>query len=220
MKTGSVSTSIRFSIVFLGIFILLSGCSTVYYGTWEKLGKHKRDLLRDNVEDARDEQAEANESFKDALTRLRELREFDGGDLEDIYDELNAEYESAQDEANDVKERIDAVDEIANDLFEEWQDEIALISNSRMKADSRRKLEKTKTRYAALYRSMTQSEKQMDRVLLQFRDHVLYLKHNLNAQAIGAIAAETSAIESDISSLIKSIDRSIEKADVFIKEML
>jgi nitrogen fixation-related uncharacterized protein len=38
--------------VFLGLFF--GGCSKAYYGAMEKVGIHKRDILVDRVEGARD----------------------------------------------------------------------------------------------------------------------------------------------------------------------
>ena len=81
---------------FLTLF-LLSSCSSVYYSTMEKFGKQKRDLLRDNVEELREDQMEAKEEFKDALTRLQELTAFHGGDLQEIYEKLKDDYEDCED---------------------------------------------------------------------------------------------------------------------------
>ena len=39
----------------------------------------KRDLLKKRVVEVRDEQKVAQEQFKDALTRLKEITGFDGG---------------------------------------------------------------------------------------------------------------------------------------------
>ena len=54
----------------LGIVVLLSGCQKVYYGTMEAFGKHKRDILVDDVEKARDAQTEAKEQFSSALAEF------------------------------------------------------------------------------------------------------------------------------------------------------
>ena len=51
------------------------------------------------------------------------------------------------------------------------------------------------------------------------KDYVLYLKHNLNAQAIGSLKDETLQIEKDISDLINQMNRSIQETEHFI-EML
>ena len=208
----------RWSFVLLSA-LFLTACSSTYYAAWETVGKHKRDLLRDNIEAARDEQAEAQEQIKTAMERLKELQGFDGGDLEDIYEKLNDDYEEAVDRAEDVRDRIEKVDDIANDLFDEWEEEIDLISNSRFKADSQRKLRATKKKYAALNRSMVKAEKSMDRVLVRFRDHVLYLKHNLNARAIGSLDTEVASIDRDVKRLIADMQASIAEAEAFIATM-
>ena len=60
----------------IGIFTLfaalvLTGCSTVYYNTMEKLGFEKRDILVDRVENARDAQTDAQETFRSSLERFQ-----------------------------------------------------------------------------------------------------------------------------------------------------
>ena len=58
----------------LSLFLLLfpTGCRTTYYAVWERLGKEKRHLLRDQVEKAGSEQQKAAEEFKDVMTRIKE----------------------------------------------------------------------------------------------------------------------------------------------------
>jgi hypothetical protein len=53
-------------------------------------------------------------------------------------------------------------------------------------------------------------------VLTRLNDYVLYLKHNLNAQAVGALGAEMTAIQSDVDVLVRDIERSIKEADAFL----
>ena len=52
-----------------------------------------------------------------------------------------------------------------------------------------------------------------------FRDQVLYLKHNLNAEAIGALKVEATSIQADISKLIEEMNASINQADTFIRTL-
>ena len=71
----------------------LTGCQQAYYNTMEKFGVHKREILVDRVEEARDSQIETQEQFKSALERFSEVVNFDGGDLEKQYEALNDEYD-------------------------------------------------------------------------------------------------------------------------------
>ena len=56
----------------------------------------------------------------------------------------------------------------------------------------------------------------MQPVLAVFKDQVLYLKHNLNAEKISAIRSEVGRFNTDVDALIQDMDRSIKEAKSFI----
>jgi len=201
------------------LILIFSSCQTTYYTVWEKLGKEKRHLLKDQVEKARSEQEKASEEFTDALTQVKEIYGFEGGDLEDFYNKLNSDYKSCEKRADAVSERIDKVDQVANDLFVEWEKEIDEMANAKFKSNSRQSLRTAKQRYARLNTAMTKAESRMQPVLTQLRDYVLYLKHNLNAQAVGALKKEVDDIEIEVKTLIEEISRSIKEADSFLETL-
>jgi len=205
--------------VFLFTLLLHNGCQTTYYAVWEKLGKEKRHLLKDQVEKARSEQQEASEQFKDVLTRIKELYGFKGGELEEFYNKLKLDYEKSESRAQAVKSRIGKVEEIAKDLFKEWEKEINDISNEQFRIKSSESLRNTKKRYAQLRLAMTKAESSMNPVLRRLKDYVLYLKHNLNAQAIGALKKEVSTIEIEIERLIQDMMKSIAEGDNFLRSI-
>jgi hypothetical protein len=201
------------------IFWLTSGCQGAYYAVWEGLGKEKRHLLKDNVEKARSDQEEASEQFKDVLTRIKEMYGFEGGDLEKFYNRLKSDYDECERRADTVRNRIERVEGIAADLFKEWEQEINEITNSKLRSNSRRSLEVTKERYARLHRAMAKAESSMEPVLKHLKDYVLYLKHNLNAQAIGALKQEVGEIEIEVQRLVGDMGRSIKEAEDFLKNL-
>jgi hypothetical protein len=197
--------------------LLASSCQSAYYAMWERVGVEKRHLLRDEVEAAREDQAEASEEFKDALTRVKELTGFQGGDLENVYLQLKDDYEDCSRRAEVIDGRIANVEQIAADLFAEWEAEIEEMTNPAFRSNSRKSLAETRVRYNRLHRAMVQARKRMDPVLSRLNDYVLYLKHNLNARAVGALGSEMGRIEADVDALVEDIERSIEAADAFLK---
>lgn len=199
------------------IFILgLAGCSNVYYSAMEKIGKEKRHLLVDNVEDVKESQTKAQEEFTDALTRIKELYGFEGGDLEKFYNRFKDSYEDCDDRAKQIEKRISDVKAVAKDLFTEWEAEINEIKDVKLKSSSRSSLRDAKAKYARLERVMTASTKKMAPVLAKLNDYVLYLKHNLNAKAVGALSGEVVSIEKEVSGLIRDMTASIKEAQSFI----
>jgi chromosome segregation ATPase len=206
------------TVLFVITAVLLAGCQTTYYAVWEKLGKEKRHLLRDQVEKSRDDQEQASEEFKDALTRLKAMYGLEGGDLEKTYERLSGDYDACRARADTVEERIDKVQRIAEDLFNEWRKEIDQIQNTGFRAKSAQKLKATQSRYARLEKALKNARKRMTPVLNNLNDYVLYLKHNLNARAIGSLKGEVAGIEADVDQLVTDIQRSIKEADAFLKE--
>lgn len=217
--TSMHQSSILRSLMIVGLVILLTGCQTAMYRALESVGIEKRDILVDRVEDARDAQTAAKEQFVSALDRFRSLVEFEGGDLERTYDQVSREYERSRNRADTVHRRIDAVEQVAEDLFQEWEQELDEYSNASLRRDSERLLRDTRQRYATLMKAMRRAESKMQPVLEVLQDSVLFLKHNLNAQAIGSLKDELATIERQTSTLIADMERSINEADSFIRRM-
>ncbi len=199
--------------------LLLTACSTAYYGAMEKVGFHKRDILVHRIEKAREEQDEAKEQFRTALEKFSALTRFHGGDLQDKYEELAAAYEASADKAEAVRKRIADVEDVAEALFEEWQEELTQYNSPSLRAQSARRLAETRRRYQRLIAAMKRAAAKMDPVLAMFHDRVLFLKHNLNARAIAALQGELDRIEDDVAALIKEMERAIAEADTFIRAM-
>jgi hypothetical protein len=196
-----------------------AGCAATYYRALETVGIEKREILVDRVENARDSQAEAKEQFATALDQYRALVAFDGGDLEDIYDRMNAEYEDSVDSADGVRERIDSVESVAEDLFAEWEDEIEEYSDDDLKRQSQRLLRETRNEYGDVVTAMHRAEAAMAPVLTLFNDQVLFLRHNLIARAIGALETELGTIERATAELITEMERAIDEASRFVEAM-
>ncbi len=198
---------------------LLSACTTVKYKSLEKIGIHKRDLLVANVKDARDAQKDAQEQFKDALERFGSVVEIEETGLKKAYDRLSDEYDDSKDAAEDVSDEIDEVETVAEDLFEEWAAEIEQYTDQNLRRSSQNQLRDTQARYNEMLASMQAAERSMEPVLNTFRDNVLFLKHNLNAQAVGSLKNTFQNLESDIDKLIQRMNQSIERSNQFIAEM-
>jgi len=196
-----------------------AGCEEAYYRAQEALGKHKRDLLVERVEAARDGQEDAKEQFRSALQRFSDVVEVQAGELQEKYDRLSAELDRSETKADVVRQRIAKVHEVAEDLFDEWEDELDKYSNDELRLSSEISLRDTQKRYAMLLRAMKRAEGKMGPVLDAFRDQVLFLKHNLNARAVASLEGTVVSLEADIAQLIDQMDASIKEANAFIEAM-
>ncbi len=217
MKIRSNYILILGACVFL--FGFISACSSTYYGAMEKVGIHKRDILVDRVEDGRDSQAAAQKQFLSALEQFDSVVQLEETDLKKAYDKLNSEYEQSRSAANEVSSRIDKIESVAGALFKEWKNELKQYENKALKRSSEEQLRTTRAKYTKMITSMKTAEKSMEPVLRIFHDNVLFLKHNLNAQAIGSLQSEFTNLEGQIGELIRSMNTAIESSNKFIADI-
>lgn len=203
--------------------VLTLGCeSTVrktMYSAYETVGIEKRDILRRRVDTARDEQKDASETFQDALETFKKMYKFDGGKLERQYDKAKSAYEKSASQAKDVRESIESMNQVAGDLFKEWEKEAAQMESADLRAKSLDLRRTTQKKYEGVYSTLKKSEARMEPILRKLSDQVTFLKHNLNAKALASLHGESANIEKEIERFLKDAQVAMNEADGFIAEL-
>ena len=213
--------SMRFAILpaLLLTGLLLAGCQTMEYAVKEKFGIHKRDILVARVQDARQAQDAARQQFASALEEFVALTGNTGGPLGERYATLAQQLERSETRATAVRDRISEIERVARALFKEWRGELDAYNDASLRAASARQLTTTEERYNALVVVMHRAAAGMDPVLVRFRDQVLFLKHNLNAQVLAQLDSNHRQLQTEIGQLIAEMEVSIREADRFIAEL-
>lgn len=211
----------RFSRIFGSLLLLLTitGCQTTYYDALEKVGIPKRELMIKRIESTQEAQQDVQKQFQSALDQFQSIVVFNGGNLEELYKKLNREYEDSVSAADKVNSRIQSIQHVSEALFDEWQEELNLYSSASLRSASARKLNETKRQYQRMITSMEKSAKRMQPVLDVFQDQVLFLKHNLNAQAISSLKGEFAGVKREIDQLITQMERSIAESQRFVEQL-
>ena len=196
-----------------------SGCSSIYYGSMEKIGVHKRDIMVDRVKAARDAQGETKKQFLTAMEQFKSVVNFQGGDLEKEYNRLNATLKRSEAEAAALRSRINAVEDVSDALFSEWRGEMKQYASDALREASRRKYDATRAKYQELIGAMRMAESKLEPVLIPLRDQVLFMKHNLNARAIAGLSDELAGVQTNVDRLVRDMDEAISQADKFIASL-
>jgi hypothetical protein len=203
----------------LAVVLILGGCSHTYDTTTELFGKKKKDVLVDRIAAARDAQSAAKDQFAAALDEFRSIAGYKGTLLEDKYNELNAQYNRCQSQTNTVESRLADARRAAKSLFRQWDDELEQYSSAVVRRASEEKLKDMQMRYENVMYAMEKVRDKFYPALAAFKDQVLLVKHNLNAQTEVTMGEEMGIAEKEISLLIQEIDRSMAEADSFIRQM-
>lgn len=191
-------------------------CRKIFYGAKESIGYQKRELVVCRVEEACNSLQATKIQFETALDKFQDFTHSGGSSLDQCYRVLKQQFELSQSKANLVHEKVQAIEEISDALFAEWTDELQQYSSRSLRAQSRQQLKTSRQHYSRLIKAMHRAESRIQPVLAAFRDQVLFLKHNLNAQAIAALQHELVEISLDISQLIQAMEYSIEEANHFV----
>lgn len=189
---------------------------TVYYSARESIGEHKRDIVVAHVEQACEGLRETKNEFEDALERFKTLVCVNETALDHKYNLLNRQYQFCCAKSEAVGNRIRAIEQVSEALFKEWESELNEYTNRNLRSHSKQQLKLARQNYARLIKSMQKAEAKIQPVLAAFKDQVLYLKHNLNAQAIAALRHEFIEIGIDISQLIHAMEQTITEASQFV----
>ena len=191
-------------------------CQRAYYAALESLGYPKRSLMLSRINTTVTAQHQATHHFKDALENLSTLIQFNGGDLEKMYKLINNTTIQSQACADHVQQRIDAIDDVASVLFQEWRDELALYTSDKLRKESEKKLIQTEKHYQQMHAAMQKAQNMMQPALSTLKDHSLFLKHNLNACAITALRGEFKSLAREINRAIREMEAAIHKSHHFI----
>jgi len=187
--------------------------------SYDTFYKEPRDVLVSRVESARDVQVDTAEEFKTALEKFKSVTQFQGGDLEATFNKLNSAFKRSESAANRVSNRVDNVVSAANNLLEEWRAELDQYNDPEIRQRANKQFDETRLHAEKMIAAMRKAEKKTEPVLAAFRDQVLFVKHNLNMQAISSLSQENQVIENDVAELIKEMEISIAEAEEFIRSI-
>ena len=194
---------------------------SVYYQSRELfLGHHKRDIVVIQVDQACNSLKGTRDQFENALEQFKEIVNVEETTLEQRYRLLQRQFEFCKSRSEDVSHRIAAIEEVSTSLFDEWEGELKQYNNRALRSQSRQQLKASRQQYSRLIKTMRKAESRIHPVLSAFKDQVLFLKHNLNAQAIAALQHEFVVIGIDISLLIEAMEITINEASQFVATLV
>ena len=193
----------------------------IYYHSRESvLGHHKRDIVVIHVDQACNSLKGTRDQFEDSLQQFKGMVNVQETSLLHRYKLLQRQYDFCKSKSEDVSHRISIIEEVSSSLFKEWEEELGHYNSRQLRSQSRQQLKISRQQYTRLIKTMRKAESHIHPVLSGFKDQVLFLKHNLNAQAIAALQHEFVEIGIDISQLIEIMEITINEASQFVSTLV
>ena len=104
-------------------------------------------------------------------------------------------------------------------MLSEWSEELEQYHDPAIKRNAEQQFDETRSKAITLLDALRTVERKTGPVLGAFRDQVLFLKHNLNMQAISSLQETSTEIEQDVTALIQEMEAAIAQAELFIATM-
>lgn len=202
--------------VVLGLFFLLTACQSTTYTAEKGFGIEERDKLVSRMEEIIEAQEGAKENFQSALHYLSRLIDSDGSDLDEIYRDTQENYSATEAAVEAVMQRLEGVENAAQNLFNEWETELDGYQSVLLRANSQRKLYETRSRYGMAIDPTRGSIVKMGDILVRLENNLFYLQHNMNARVQDQVPVEFVSKERDIRELLTDIERSKSSLSRFI----
>lgn len=209
----------RLIVLLLLASLALAGCQSAYFAAMEKVGYAKRDILATRVKSASEAQQEAKQEIVSALEQFSRTVNFQGGELEAQYKRLAGKLSDSEEAAARVRTRIGEVESVGDALFREWRQELDKYASPDLRRRSEQQLRATQARYSQMLTAMRQAEARMEPALRPLRDQVLFIKHNLNARAVGGLKGEVVRVDAEVDRLVVDINRAVAEAERFVTSL-
>jgi hypothetical protein len=195
--------------------LVLGACQSAGYVPAEQLGSPKLGQLVDRVEDYSDAQDEAIEQFQSTAAQLGAFATVNEGNLEATYAAALRNYNAVVQAAIAVSSALAAVDQSATAKFGEWQEEVEVYTDTRLKADNQARLGQTWQSYQSTLQVLRQSEARMNNTLTSLNDTMTFLKENLNVAAVAGHGPQFVALQASINGLVGKMKIAMTNANAF-----
>lgn len=193
---------------------LVAGCGI--FGD-SRPGLAKVDDLVDRIERVHVESELAKDASNDAVRKLRAFAAPGfGGDAVAAYTELTVAIETSTEQARRLRAAVDAMEDAADPVFEQWTSDADGIVNSRVRERSVARLEQTRTRYDEIVTAVTPTLEQYDAINRGLHDLALFLGHDFNGGALQDIAADVQELADEVAKLDGRIESSLVAARTYL----
>ncbi len=195
---------------------VLGGCSSTSKRQTDDL--RAVDDLVGRIERVYVESEVSKERVGEAMRSLRTLTAPDfAGDPVAAYEGFVFTIEASEDQASELTECIEAMEEDAASVFKSWQKDLDSFQSQALRSRSEARLAETRARYSEIVAAVEPVRTGYEEVNAGLRDHATYFGHDFNPRAVSDLAPETTALDQRASALNRALDVCLERTLAYVQ---
>jgi len=161
--------------------------------------------VNDLVEAAEAVEGEIDESKQSMLSAVQALQKVTAPDFEGdavkAHEELEDAIDSSDDQANDLRRSIEKMQAAAEPVFDQWTKDLEAYANPEMRQRSQARLSAARERYDTVVAAVEPVLVEYETINANLRDHILFLSHDLNPEAVATIQEDVKKVSKEASDL-------------------
>jgi hypothetical protein len=186
----------------LGLSACLSG-----FAVQDSEGLSRVDQLLNHVEHVQVEAVVTKERAHAALGSLQAVvAPGFQGDPVAAHLQLVQIIEQSLDQALAFRDSVEPLQEVGEDVFEQWTADLESFGNSAMRQRSQARLEETRSRYQDISAAAVSAQLNLDALNADLSDYALFLQHDFNAASVAMISGEVETLGERLRELDRRLD--------------
>jgi hypothetical protein len=161
--------------------------------------------VNDLVEAVEEVEAELDASKGAMLASVQALQKVTApdfqGDAVKAYDELESVFDASDDQAETLRKSIESMQADAEPVFDQWTKDLEAYSNPELRQRSQVRLAAARERYDAVVAAVEPVLVEYEAINETLRDHLLFLSHDMNVEALSAIQEDVRKVAKNASDL-------------------
>lgn len=180
----------------------------------QRTAEHIKKIERADKEmnEARKQVGKALEAYGTLLGEQEEHRR-------SAYKDLVKALERCEEMSKELRERREDMDKQAEKFFKDWKKSLKDIKSSDLESRSERRLEDTRERYRRVSDRWREMRERYQPVTSRLEDQVVYLGHDLNADATSSLEQDAREVQAEADALFRAMDEFEAEAQGYVSSL-
>jgi len=200
----------KFQIAVLAALLFLlsgiSGCEQSFYPSVHAFKQDKRATVVDKIRSAKDAEVSAKKQFIATVKALSSVEVSRDGKSNKLKQQLESNLNKCGRKATSFIKRTDKVEFATKEFIRDWEDELDLFSNEKLRRASELKLADTRKQCEEMVHLMKSASVKVEPAIIALSDYLLFLKHNLSSYAATSLEEEMSVAVNKTNEVINAMD--------------
>lgn len=211
-------TNFRIAVTGTVMFLIcgLLGCQQSFYPSIKAFKQDKRAMVIDKIRTAKDAEITAKKQFSDTIKTLATVKMSRNGKTNKLCRQLERDINRCGQKATSFIKRAATVERATKEFLRDWEDELDLFTNEKLRRASELKLENTRQQCEEVVHLMKSAGSKIEPAIIALSDYLLFLKHNLSSYTATSLEEEMSVAVNQTEEVIAAMNASILAAEKFI----